>query len=642
MKKLTFLLFLVISANVFSQNATITRADKYFEKTYYSKAIPLYLEALSKGRNNHILKRLGDAYYFTIQMKEAATYYKMLLDGSPEDIDSDYYFKYAQTLKVSENTEEADMWMLKYIESKKGSSVGDYKEELLVLEEVKALGQRFEMKNLALNTPLSDFGAYPFGNSIVFATPRKKAGFLARNFKWNDQPYLDLYVVEATEQLVKDTITSGFSEKLNTKDHESNAVFTKDGKTVYFTRNSGTTDDDKISHLQIYRADYIDDEWTNIQSLPFNSNEYSIEHPALSPDGRYLFFSSDMPGSFGSFDIYAVPINKDGTYGKPQNVGPNINTEKREQFPFISESNLLYFSSDGHAGLGLLDVFVSMVEDGLYQKPVNVGLPVNSPYDDFSFYMDEYSQTGYIASNRPGGKGDDDIYTIKEIVELKLIPPSQVITGDIKESDTDKPLANASLTAKDKDGNTVTRGTTDKNGIYRLNIEGDNTYSLYVEKPNYIPAEKTITLDDKRNKVNTENFKLTSVATLDDDLVRVDDKLLIKVENIYFNFDKWNIRSDAKIILDGVVAKMNEYPKMTIEIGSHTDKRGAQEYNMYLSDKRAQSTRDYIISQGIDGSRITAKGYGKSQPVVNCNDRECTKEEHELNRRSEFVIINTN
>ncbi|WP_340202186.1 OmpA family protein [Ascidiimonas sp. W6] len=640
MKKIVVLIFLISYSFANAQNATIARADKYFDKTFYSKAIPLYLEVLPKNKSPHLLKRLADAYYYNSKMPEAARYYKMLLDIHQDEVGEDYFFKYSQSLMAQGKEEEAKNWMLKY--AQKRDKVSIYQEELAVLNEVKKLGNRFEMENLAINTPDSDFGAFPFGNSIVYATPRKKPGLFSKNYKWNGQAYLDLYVIEASENIVADSISSGFSEAINSKLHESNAIFTQDGFTVYFTRNSETEDEDNISHLQIWKANFIDGVWTNAAPLPFNSDEYSIEHPALSPDEKYLFFSSDMPGSFGSFDIYGVEIKKDGSYGEPKNVGPKVNTDKREQFPFISSSNMLYFSSDGHTGMGLLDVFVSALKDGIYQNPVNVGLPVNSGYDDFSFYLDEATQIGYVASNRPGGKGDDDIYRIREVKELSIIAPIQFVEGEIKESDTGKPIGNVSMTVSDLDNNVINQLTASPEGDYRFKLEGNNTYKIKLEKPNYLNTEATLTLDDKRNKKVTKDFIMQSFDQVDDDLVKIEDQLLIKVENIYFDFDKWDIRQDAKPILDGVVAKMNQYPKMNIEVGSHTDQRGSEEYNVYLSEKRAKSTMNYMVSKGIDASRITYKGYGKAKTIVNCEEGniQCSPKQHQLNRRSEFVILN--
>ena len=638
MKKIFLFISIFSCVLASAQNSNTARADKYFERTFYSKAIPLYMDALAKNKSPYILKRLADSYYYTGDMDNASSYYKILTDRYKDKIDSDYFFRYAQTLLAQGKKTEARKWMQMYANDNNLTEI--FKEEWALLDKVEALGNRFELTNLAINTSFSDFGAFPYGRSIVYATPRKKTGFLSKSFKWNNQPYLDLYIIEASERISTDSISSGFSETINTGLHESNAVFTKDGKTVYFTRNSKTEDDEKIAHLQIYKAVLIDSEWTNIEPLPFNSEEYSVEHPALSPDEKYLFFASDMPGSFGSFDIFAVEIRMDGTYGNPVNVGPKVNTAKREQFPFISESNLLYFSSDGHAGFGLLDVFVSAPNSEGYQKPVNVGLPVNSGYDDFSFYINEENSLGYIASNRPGGKGDDDIYRIKEIKDLPFITPIQTVEGIVSENDTGKPIAGASITVTDADSTMVDKIMTDRQGLYRFKVNAANTYVLQIEKSNYLKAKDTLLLDDRRDVVNKKNFELTSYDQVDSDLVKVEEKLLIKVENIYFDFDKWDIRDDAMTILDGVVQKMQQYPKMKIAIGSHTDQRGTDAYNDRLSEQRANSTRDYIISQGIAPERVSAKGYGKRKPIVGCEENNCSQEQHELNRRSEFVILN--
>ncbi|WP_340063526.1 OmpA family protein [Ascidiimonas aurantiaca] len=638
MKKIFLFISLFSCVLASAQSSNTLRADRYFERTFYSKAIPLYIDALAKNKSPYILKRLADSYYYTGDMENALSYYKILTDRYKDKIDSDYYFRYAHTLLAQGEKAEARKWMQIYADQ--NNLTETFREEWALLDQVEALGNRFEITNLAINTSFSDFGAFPYGRSIVYTTPTKKTGFLSKSFKWNNQPYLDLYIIEASERIATDSISSGFSEQINTGLHESNAVFTKDGKTVYFTRNSKREDEEKIAHLQIYKAILIDGEWSNIEPLPFNSETYSVEHPALSPDEKYLFFASDMPGSFGSFDIFAVEILKDGTFGKPVNVGPHVNTSKREQFPFISESNLLYFSSDGHAGFGLLDIFVSAPNTEGYQKPINIGLPVNSGYDDFSFYINEENSIGYMASNRPGGKGDDDIYRIKEIKDLPFITPVQTVEGIVSENDTGKPIAGASITVTGADSTTVNKIMTDRQGLYRLKVNAANTYVLQIEKSNYLKATDTLTLDDRRNVVNRKNFELTSYDQVDNDLVKVEEKLLIKVDNIYFDFDKWDIRDDAKTILNSVVQKMKQYPKMKITIGSHTDQRGTDAYNDQLSEKRANSTRNYIISQGITPDRVSAKGYGKRRPLIGCEENNCSQEQHELNRRSEFVILN--
>ncbi|QLE00574.1 OmpA family protein [Galbibacter sp. BG1] len=640
MKKIFTLIAILLTVHLNAQNSELERADGFFSKTYYSKALPLYLKSLPDNNTPHTIKRIGDCYYFTGMMEEAATYYGMLLSKNEENVPDDYLFKYSQALLALGKTEASDVWMKKYIE--RNSTLESYQQELKLLERVKGLGNRFKMENLAINTPNSDFGAYPYGSTIVYATADRSPSLFSKKYKWNNQEYLDLYSIDTTAFFDENPKSKNFSGSINTKLHESNAIFTKDGKTMYFTRNSEKRDKDDISHLMIYKAELIEDEWTNVQPLPFNGKDYSVEHPALSPDEKYLFFASDMPGSFGSFDIYGVEILEDGSYGKPVNVGPNVNTPKREQFPYISSSNLLYFSSDGHAGMGLLDVFVSVIENGVYQKPLNVGLPINSRFDDFSFYLDEGTKDGYVSSNRPDGKGDDDIYKIKEFKEFSLIVPSQYITGTVTDMTTGEPIANASLSVKDLDDNLLESTSTDPEGIYKFNLKSNNSYLLSVTKPTYVKSEKTISLDGEREKTITADFQLQSFDKVDTDMVKIDDKLMIKIEKIYFDFDKWNIREDAKPILDFVVEKMNQYPKMKIEIGSHTDQRGTDAYNEELSDKRAKSTMKYLISKGIEASRLSAKGYGENDLIVDCENGsiDCNEKQHQLNRRSEFVIKN--
>ncbi len=649
MKKYIFIF--TIFSFVFSLNAQeerLKKADKLFFRAQYERAIPKLEKEIERKATAPRVKRLADAYYFTSQMEAANQWYKTLLTTYKSEADAQSMFRYAQTLKAMGNYEEANKWSKSYLDAiNDAARISAFDENVAYLDDVTAMGERYEMVNLGINTEYSEFGAVPFGRSIVFASSRERDGLFQKIYSWNRQPYLDLYVIEMTERFGTDDITSSFSDDLNTAEvHESNAVFSKDAKTVYFTRNNfqdgkKVRDDERITHLQIFKAVFDDKykEWSNIEPLSINADTYSVMHPALSPDERTLYFSSDMPGGAGDYDLYSVAINADGSLGEPQNLGPEINTDQREQFPFVSANGTLYFSSNGHPGFGSLDVFASKVENGGFGKPDNIGLPVNSGFDDFAFYIDDRTTEGYVASNRPGGKGDDDIYAIKELKPLKIEKCKQYIEGLVTDSYDNTVLGGATVIAFDIDGKEIQRVSTASNGTYKLILPCDQIVKVSADMENYLKSESTVTLDKERDKVNTLNFSLESLIKRDDDIVQVDEKIILKVDPIYFAFDKWDIRPAAAKILDGIVDKFAQYPNMKIEIGSHTDQRGPDEYNDMLSSKRANSTRDYLISKGVPEGSITAKGYGETQPVVVCgDDKRCTEKEHDLNRRSEFVI----
>ncbi|GAA3771639.1 hypothetical protein GCM10022423_27210 [Flavobacterium ginsengiterrae] len=708
MKKLLVIIFVFSIQFINAQDQELIRAKKFFDRTYYSEAVILYQKLADERPSQEVIKNLADSYFYTNDLVKAQRYYRLLVKNYNNNLDREYYFRYAQTLKATNSYDDANEALKEYYaKSSNTEDLANFEKDLKTLENVTAIGKRFEIKNLALNTPNSEFGAVEYNGNLVFAGVKLKPGLFDKKYKWDNAAYLNLVTVPLKNINSADSIVNYFAKELKTGMHESNAVFTKDGKTMYFTRNNsknGTKkrDEKKISNLQIFKAELVEGKWTNITSLPFNSPNYSVEHPALSADEKVLYFASDMPGSFGSFDIYSVNINK-GAFDTPKNLGPLVNTDKREQFPFVSADNKLYFSSNGHLGYGSLDIFVSEINENQYSKPVNVGLPVNSNLDDFAFNMNVETKEGYFASNREGGKGNDDIYQFKEIKDLIVEDCKQFIAGIITDVDTKLALENATVILQDSDNKTLNMIVTSADGKFSFTVACEASYKISASKEKYTNESVTLTLDKTRDAVNDASLALKSLEVIkleekekaekkrqqqiiieeetkkktelaaielkkkekkakeaeiaaaevkknervkeilekEKDVVRDKDRLIIKTDPIYFDYDLWYIRKESKIILGRVVELMRKYPGMVIEIGSHTDSRGSVKYNADLSQKRANSTREFIIQSGIDAKRVSAKGYGESVPVIKCKtDEACSEEEHELNRRSEFVIKN--
>lgn len=708
MKKLLVIIFVFSIQFINAQDQELIRAKKFFDRTYYSEAIILYEKLAEENPSQEVIKNLADSYYYTNDLVKAQRYYRLLVQKYNDNLDREYYFRYAQTLKATNAYNDANNVLKEYYaKSSNPQDVANFERDVKTLENVSAIGKRFDIKNLPINTPNSEFGAVKYKDNLVFAGVKLKPGIFDKKFKWDGETYLNLVTVPLKNINSADSITHYFAKELKTGMHESNAIFTKDGKTIYFTRNNSKNgkkkkDDKKISNLQIFKAELVGGKWTNITSLPFNSPNYSVEHPALSADEKVLYFASDMPGSIGSFDIYSVNINK-GAFDTPKNLGPEINTTKREQFPFASVDNKLYFSSDGHLGYGSLDVFVSEINGNEYSKPINIGLPLNSNLDDFAFNIDSETKEGYFASNREGGKGGDDIYQFKETKDLIVEDCHQLIAGIITDIDTKLVLENATVILQDSNNKTLNTATTSADGKFSFRVPCEASYKVSAFKEKYTNESKTVTLDnirDKENdaslalkslekikleeKVNAEkkrqqeiiieeenkkkeviaavelkqkekkakeaeiaaaeikkNEKVKQILEQEKDVVRDKDRLIIKTDPIYFDYNMWYIRKESKVVLGRVVALMNKYPGMVIEIGSHTDSRGNAKFNENLSQKRANSTREFIIQSGIDAKRVTAKGYGESVPIIKCKtDEACSEEEHELNRRSEFVIKN--
>lgn len=679
MKRILVILFVFVIQFLNAQQQDLKLAKIYFDRTYYSKAIPLYANLIKEKRSLEVVRNLADSYYYTNDFPNALKWYSFLVRTYTQNLDEEYYFRYIQTLKTAGDYPEAHLVLKKYLQSNSDSeALLRLDKEIEELENVSAIGNRFEIKSLTINTKFSEFGGVIKDSLFLFAAVKSKKELLNKVYQWNSENYLDMKAIPLQNLKTGDSITASFSNEINTAMHEANAVFTKDGKTMYFTRNNfkkgkRAKNKQKISKLQIYRAELVDGKWTNITSLPFNNDDYSTEHPALSVDEKTLFFASDMPGTLGSFDIFSVAINN-GTYEQPKNLGAGVNTSKKEQFPFVSTDNKLYFSSNGHFGYGMMDVFVSEIKGEMFSRPLNVGLPVNSGYDDFAFYINGQTKLGYFSSNRLDGKGSDDIYELKEIKPLIIESCKQSIAGIITDVGTKLPLDDALVVLQNRENVEVKSVTTSSDGKFSFAVGCLTSYTVLASKEGYSKNSKILVLQKERNKINDASMalksekvkieeerialekgnkekeialeklkkeKVESILSKEKDVVRDKGRLIIKTPPIYFDFDLWYIRKESKIILNRVVELMKKYPEMEVEIGSHTDVRGNDAYNLELSAKRAASTRDYIISEGIPGKRILAKGYGETVVIIPCVPQEsCTEEQHELNRRSEFVIKN--
>jgi outer membrane protein OmpA-like peptidoglycan-associated protein len=630
MKNIILTILIISSQLVGAQIAK--QAHNLFEQRAYLDAAELFIDLDNK--NQEILEKLGDCYYFNTRVEEAAKWYEILLLEYEDSTNPTYLFRYAQALKGIKKFKEADIWLKKYYEKREDKT--DIKLGTLAFIEAlnKEIKRPYLVEKVSSNSSGSDFGVSFFGDNVVFASTRLEGEL----YDWNKQPYLDLF--QAKHNDFKDlTEVIPFSTNINTKMHEANAIFTKDGKTMYFTRNNSLKGKkkrgkEKVIHLKIFKADYVNNQWTNIVELPFNNDDYSVVHPALSPDEKQLYFSSDMPGTIGSFDLFVVDIYDNGTYGTPKNLGPKINTEHREQFPFISSNGYLYFASDGHFGLGGLDIFKIEISGESEETPKNLSAPVNSNLDDFAFILNDENRKGYFSSNRTGGNGDDDIYRfeqqkiyylkgqVKNIRSLALIPGSLVSLYDMENSTSRNMIVGDSAS-------------------YSFEIENNKNYKIRGTRELYKPFEVEFSTAIVESADKNINLLLESYEDLEEDIIVENGKTQIKINPVYFDFDKWNIRPDAALELDNVVRIMNKYPEMIIEIGAHTDCRGSDAYNLDLSHKRAKSVREYLISQGIPNYLVKSVGYGETQPVNHCIEPGiCEERLYDVNRRNLLLSIN--
>lgn len=539
----TILTILMVGVSAFAQNANIKKADRLFLQRAYIDAAQEYRQAADKTQ--HILQNLGDSYFYTNQMDDAAETYRLLFLRHEGEIAPEFKFRFSHALRAVGDNEEAADYLSDYL----GREV-DFEEWENELD--TTVTHTYTTTQVMQNAASSDFGISFMGDRVVFASTRNQDRPI---YAWNKKPYLDLYMADISEDGRLSNV-SLFGDEINTDTHESSAAFSQDGTVMYFDRTNSRRvktewSEVPVATISIYRAELEDGEWDNIEALPFASNQYSIEHPTLSQDGSKLYFASDMPGSLGSFDIYSVDVYEDGTFGEPVNLGPNVNTPEREQFPYISNDGVLYFASNGRVGFGNLDVYRSEQENGIFSEAENLGNSLNSEFDDFAFVLKEgeIEEKGYLASNR---RGSDNLYAF--------------------------------------------------------------TRTEY-EKP-VLPAEIS--------EINPETGR----------------RQIANVDNIYFDFDKATIKPESEPTLNRVAEILKNYPMLKIEIGSHADARGSDQYNMDLSQRRAESTLEYLVSQGISRDRLMPKGYGEEVPLNDCvRPNMCTAEEYAINRRSEFTEI---
>ncbi|MDO5858309.1 OmpA family protein [Myroides odoratimimus] len=648
-KEILWSIFLLMSLGVYGQKVIEKKADKIYEVQAYVNAIKIYEKLASKGyMNADILKKLGNSYYFNGKLIEANRWYKELFEGEYQDkakeiIPSEYYYRYAQTLRSIQDYEKSNQMMEVFSVLEKQDSRARLftSTKDSYLEDIEKNSNGFELTNLSINSPYSDFGAAIWRNQFVYTSARETEYKTGKELhEWTNESYTALFrsrmnpdgTYEESHRLLP-----GMDARVN----EATAVFTDDGKTMYFTRNNTTANGkrklnkNRTALLKIYKATLLENnQWGDIVDLPFNSDDYSTANPALSPDEKWLYFSSDREGTVGQSDIFRVPIYENGDFGRVENLGTKINTEGRETFPFISKDWVLFFSSDGHPGLGGLDVFaVQIYPDGSLGEIKNMGAPINSSADDFGMYIDTEKNQGYVSSNRAKGVGGDDIYLFTKK------PCYQVVKGKVLDIDTNELLAHAKITVYDHAYQKIQEVQADENGNYRIdNLLCGEKYRLKTEILDYNTEEKIIHLTKEANLVVNTNIALEKTEkpiSKDDDLFNI-----LSLEPIYFDFDKITIRPDAAIELMKVVEVLNLYPSMKIDVRSHTDSRGNNQYNLKLSDRRAKATVKWLISKGINSKQVSGEGYGSTQLLNHCSkDVNCSEREHQINRRSEFIVI---
>lgn len=648
MTRIITLLVLFVSITLCAQGSYKT-ADRLFEQMRYIEAAVAYEKAFDKGDHSmELLQKAGDAYYYNTNMEEAYRWYDLLVGEYRDRVDPEYIFRYSHSLQGVGDYANAKKWMKIFAKASKNTDVRieHYAQGEQTINDVLAINPQFEVKNLNINTKYSDFGPAYYNNKLVYSSAIDTSYFIKKRYHWNDQPFLSFYTGTLNAAQNKVSNVKEFSKEINTRFHEATLVFTKDQQRVFFTRNNYSEtlkrDKDGVNHLKLYTAvrnnlSNKKEDWTDIKELPFNSDDYSVGHPALSEDGKKLYFVSDMPGTIGATDVFVVDILKDNSYSSPKNLGPAINTSGREMFPFIRDTQL-YFASDGHLGMGGLDVFVSNLANNRYTAPRNLGHPINSKLDDFSFIINEQGEFGFVASNREGGKGDDDIYSFQRIAQEEELC-NQIVKGYVTNARTQERIAGVTVSLYDEGDTKISETSTQANGDYKFKtpLNCVEEYEVRAEKTGY----KRVNKEFQTSAISQDMIVPLSIETIDELIVEDQGLLKIKVGIIYFNLSKDYIRPDAAIELNKIVILMAQQPNVKIRIESHTDARGKDSFNMDLSQRRATNTRAYLINQGVAQERIVeAQGFGETQLLNTCaNGVLCDEEQHQLNRRSEFIIV---
>lgn len=678
-----------------------SRGDRFFEKGDYINAAKQYEEQLDQeGNSKELLQNIAIAYFNQFQFKKAYKYLRYLTIGRFYNSDKTYdnsnnFLLYQVLSSLGEHDKAVDYLALYYKRS--GKEDFNKSKAIAAIEDFKLKDDDYTIKPSTFNSESAEFSAVKKDSLIYFTSDRSSNEFFVKNYKWTHRPFLDIYKAEVNpnNELVEEP--KGISDNINSNLHEGSFCFSKDGSTLYISKSNSERGKKKFDSIRnnavhLYKAEKVDGDWQKPKKLRFNDVNFSIEHPTLNAKEDRLYFASNMPGGEGGFDIYYVDINQDGTYGNPVNLGSKVNTSHREQFPFLSEEGHLFFASDGHLGLGLLDLFVAKYENEVFQQPLNLGAPINSPYDDFSlsYYDDSH---GFFSSNRKDF--NDDIFQFEQIGDI--FPKEYIASFEIKDFSTDRYISKSSIALYTEENNVFYETQFDSvakldlklfPGKYNFKAFSDNykTKTIPVlirekENQNFViyldkiddkanttdgesitnndsddssdynktditnrEAEKTeITVISQSDQKSPEDEKVKEQLLKDTEgppVVEKEGKLFFELPPIYFDYDKWNIRADSKKILEKLALKLEKYKSVYIKISSHTDSRGTDQYNQLLSYRRAEATRNYLALEGyVNARRMKFEGYGEAQPIINCNTKNCTEDDHQINRRSEFEII---
>ncbi len=617
------------------------RTDRLYHEYQYAKAISGYLKLVDR-KNPHLsdLEKLADSYAKMSNYQDSENWYSRLVQNPksrPENL-----LNYAEVLKQNFRYEEAKKALLEY-----ASKTSDHTSVAIEIAGCDSAllwmtsPTSHKITNEAgINTENSEFSAFPINGKVHYAGEPARS-LTSMEHGWTGNSFLHIYTAEGTEgSALSNPRISG--ERFNDESYHVGPISSDvTGNTLYITRtysgkDAGINKENKRKYrthkleLYIYSKDGNGD-WTETPFAFNNVKEYSLGHASLSPDQNTLYFVSDMPGGQGGTDIWYSEKQSDGTWGTPINAGKVVNTDKDELFPSIAPDGTLYFSSNGWAGMGGLDIFSSKGSKSSWAKVENLKFPINSAGDDFAFISTEITNMGmrgYLSSNRINGIGGDDIYSF-DYVKAKI---SLILKGLVYTKDTNRLLPEATITLLSAGREIKGKQSSKNDGTFFFELEAGSDYKVLGQKMDYYADSASVS-----TKGIAKQDTLFAVLYLDP-LLEVGKTFTL--ENIHYDFDKHTIRKDAAEILDGLLETLKDNPTLKIELASHTDSRGPDSYNKALSQRRAQAAVDYLVGRGIDRERMVATGYGETQLLNKCADGVmCSKEDHQANRRTEFSVL---
>lgn len=601
----------------------IQRADQAYDLMQYPKAERLYEKVLAHGENRRSRARLADSYRRHNNWTKAMSHYELLYAAHP--LSGDTALQFGEVLMaLGEHDDAADLFLRVLQQTPENRRALDLYESTQGYSTFYKDSGRFFVNRLTIPGVASAFGGVPYKNGLLFAGEKEIDARQAN--PWNERSFLDLYHTAAKSEITW-TPATALTGEVNGQYHEGPAVLSADGQQLYFTRSNYVErkllkDDRNTSHLKLFRA-RIDStgKWGDLHAFAYNGDTWSTGHPALSTDGRTLYFASDRPGGFGGSDIWRCKDNGTG-WSEPENLGATVNTAGNEMFPTINGSTL-HFSSSSHTNMGGLDIFETQEQNGSWRPPVNLNAPINTPKDDFFFVMDSTSKAGFLSSDRDG---------IDQIYAFTLYEPLFYLEGIVMD-EADQYLPNVEVTLVDLETGDDNSTLTGPDGKFIFQLKPNTDYNVRSSKEDMLTSSQNVS-----TKGLTRNDTLHTTLVMKG--VRVGES--IAINNIYYDYDEWDIRPDAAVELDKLALIFIENPSMSFELGSHTDSRGGDMYNLVLSDARANSAVNYLIQRGVNPDRITAKGYGEEILVNECkNGVKCTEEDHQANRRTEFKVTGT-